>query len=92
MAFNKRFVAISDSRCFKSLLGKEVPTSHSHRGFSPVIETAQPSRVTVSTVFFAGEVATSVQVLGPIFQPKQTVKTVELFIRALITGLKPRCE
>lgn len=79
----------------RSLSGKQVPTSHSHRGFSPVIQAAKPSRGTVSTVFLGGaQLARDFKLLvlmnfrGKVFSQecasavKETVKTVHWFLSA----------
>ncbi len=56
--------------------------SHSHRGFSPVIELGHLISLTVLTVWSRPTVRAR----------KKTVETVSGFGVSFDTGLKPRCE
>jgi hypothetical protein len=63
-----------------NFIARRLNPSHSHRGFSPVIEQVADSASTVLTVYQGGGL-------------KKTVKTVQdSSLDCFHTGLKPRCE
>jgi len=105
LAWGLSFESYEAIRKLGSSSGKEVLTSHSHRGFSPVIQAVNKVGGTVSTVYLPEflssrrlQVGASVELqqknarkkVDP--QRRKPLKRFPVFYRAQITGLKPRCE